>query len=228
MPNNNQRNLIITIVAAVMVIVYLSILNLSKKTTNNTAANTQCTESTVNLDRLYSCMNDVNKLVEDQSDLVAISGKLNSCLVEAKNLYIKKTMYLLPETMNFDLKYKVMVNKKEVESTTDKDGLHTLVVRKESNDLTHCSSNLVDLTVSEKFVSFIPAQGNLFLICVDPKTKDTVVYYSTDWKMDELNKLIDGTVLDITKVQNNQPKDEKPDVPQSDPNEVKEIVPEKE
>jgi hypothetical protein len=205
--NNNKRNLIITIIGAVLIITYLSILNLSKKTVNEQIGVEPVVQSNLNLDSLHVCMEELTKLVDGKSSHTEISGKLNTCSLELKKLFLKKNHSFLPENINLNLTYKVLINNQIKEIQQTKDGIHMILFRSETFFLHHCSSNVVDFSSTEKTVSFIPKESKNFIICLDPASKQSVSYFSTDFTKEEIEDVTNGIILELKKVQNNMNED---------------------
>jgi hypothetical protein len=208
--NKNTRNLIITIIACTLVLVYINLINVNKKEMFGTNAPPATAAPGIdprfNYDALYTCMQDVKKMVKSQATLVEITGKLDSCDQELNYVMGKKIIGPLPAEMNLSLTYKALVNDKLTETVAvDRDGIHAILSRQEKISPYHCSSNVSDLNFTEKSVSFIPVGKNVFIVCYDGQSKTTAAYFSSDWQMDEIKKILDQEVAEVKKTQANIP-----------------------
>lgn len=207
--NKNTRNLIITIIACTLVLVYINLINVNKKemfgnTTPATAA--PGIDPRFNYDALYTCMKEVKGMANSQATLVEIKGKLDTCEQELNYVMGKKIIGPLPAEMNLSLTYRSLINDKLSESiNVDRDGIHMLLSRQEKISPYHCSSNVSDLNFTEKTVSFIPGANQVFIVCYDGQTKTTAAYYSSDWAEADIKKVLDQELTEIKKTQANVP-----------------------
>lgn len=208
--NKNSRNLIITIIACTLILVYINLVNVNKKEiaggTNSPATAAPGIDPRFNYDALYNCFHGIKKMVANQTSLVELKGPLDDCEKELNYLMSKKIIGPLPGEMNLSLTYKSLVNDKATEIVpVDKDGIHVLLTRQEKISPYHCSSNVSDLNFTERTVSFIPGSKNVFIVCFDASTKTSAAYYSADWKAAELKKTLDEELNEIKKTEANIP-----------------------
>jgi hypothetical protein len=207
--NKNTRNLIITIIACTLVLVYINLVNINKKEmagANNPTASAPGIDPRFNFDALYTCMQTTKKMVNSQGTLVEIKGQLDNCEQELNYLMAKKIIGPLPSQMNLSLTYKALVNDKLTEIVpVDKDGIHVLLTRQEKISPYHCSSNISDLNFTDHTVSFIPGAHQVFIICFDAGTNTSAAYYSADWSPGDIKKTLDQELVEIKKTQANIP-----------------------
>lgn len=207
--NKNTRNLIMTIIACTLVLVYINLVNVNKKDmagNENPATSAPGIDPRFNYDALYSCMQGVKKMISEGSALVEIKGKMDGCEQELNYLMAKKIIGPLPGEMNLSLTYKSLVNDQLTETVpVDRDGIHVLLTRQEKISPYHCSSNVSDLNFTERGLSFIPGKEKVFVVCFDASTKTSVAYYSGDWEAEEIKKTLNQEILEIKKTQANIP-----------------------
>lgn len=200
MNNKNNRNLILTIVGAVLILIYLSILNLSHQGESTTPPPSIALEPHFNFDQLHTCLENLSQKIKDQAAYVELSGLINNCEMEVKTLMVKKQIGVLPDEINLSLTYKALLpDGKTVSVEKDKDGIHTLLFRQDRLNLYHCISNVIDFNATEKTITFIPGANKIFLICFDENKNQSITYYSGDFSEPEITQLIKDSLIDLKK-----------------------------
>ena len=174
----NKKNLIIVSVIAVLVLVYFALFNISPKKQDSLMA--ECQDRPINLDKLNLCLQDTQTILET-GDKTQISGKLNECVQEMKNLYLIKSGYEIPDKIKTDFTFKGYFNKKIIEIPSKVEGIHIAITRQEKSLLSPCFMSVLDPKVTNEEISFIPNDAKNLIACLDPDSGDEFAYFSSDW-----------------------------------------------
>lgn len=193
MKEDSIKNLIILVLATVSII-SLSISFGKKSDTSRKEV------IEVNLDRLNFCYQTLYRMIEENEPTIKLRGQSKVCDVELKNLYIKKTGRILPQTINPLLRWKMKdsdsIKNIDVLVVDNKISISSKILKKP-----HCHYNVIGLSWKESSFTFIPLPTQNFIVCKDLVSGQITAFYSDD--IDNIQEIEDYAIKGLEAIISN-------------------------